>query len=135
MELNSKKLIKALGEMLDSKQFTQGEITKKSSVHNLGRIVQGSVAVTDANWFKLHTAYPDLIPFPEYENGEHVFVVERAAGKKVTHGSKTAYFSGGAVLSSEEASLITALRKLGDGEAVEIYKFLGVLAEKLKVEE
>jgi len=65
MELNQDLLVKALYEMIEMKGFSQGEITAKSNVHNIGRIISGSIAATDRSWFRLHEAFPEHIPHPE----------------------------------------------------------------------
>lgn len=130
MRIDIETFKKSIHDLHVSKNISYREIERQSGVSNVSRIVSGEIRKPTAEpWQSLHDAFPNDIPEPIYIDGEKIYK------NVVHHGSKTAYFSNGIALSHEEASLITALRKLGDNEAVEIYRILGGLAERLKVED
>lgn len=66
METNMKVLSKALNDIKNVHGITWQEVTKRSNVHNIGRIVKHDIAVTADSWERLHAAFPDIIPGVEY---------------------------------------------------------------------
>ena len=71
MEINLQELIKSLINL--EKENTFNEITKRSGVHNLRKMVNGDTTPTVQSWWKLHKAYPLDIPEPSYTDGVNVF--------------------------------------------------------------
>lgn len=71
MTLNLELLQKAVRDLNDKQGITYSEITAASGVHNVGRIKSGEIEPKINTWLKLHQAYPDTVPAPEYiKNGE-----------------------------------------------------------------
>lgn len=85
MEVNSKKLAEALYNIKEIHGIPWMDVTEKSGVHNIGRIVQGQITPTATSWGKLHDAYPDHIPPVEFSHDGEIYknVSVSASGRSV----------------------------------------------------
>lgn len=129
MEPNYKLLSKSLEELkLSDPDLTDQEITKRSGVHNIRKIISIDIHATPRSWKRLHKAFPDYIPMPEYidddGNDIAVSVVNRAgtavnqAGRDINTSSQENY-----KLSPLEKMAIDAVRQFGsDADLKELIK-------------
>jgi hypothetical protein len=124
------KLQKALYEIERIHKFS--EVTKKSRVHNIRRIADGTNTPTIKNWVKLHRAFPEHIPEPTYIDGGKVFKNINTDNNSKMAGGNIVNMPLGVSLSSAEQALIDGLRKLGDKEDETIFEFLGMISKMLK---
>jgi hypothetical protein len=73
LKLNTSVLSKALYDLKEVQGISFRAITKSSGVHNLGKIMSEEIAATPDSWWRLHKAYPDTVPEPEYTDGSKLY--------------------------------------------------------------
>lgn len=79
IKLNTTKLQRALRNLYEMKGTTYSNITATSGVHNIGRLRSGQIKPTAHTWWRLHKAYPSIIPPPEYVDAEGAVVTTLTA--------------------------------------------------------
>jgi hypothetical protein len=105
------------------------EITRRSGVHNLQKILSGNIEPTNNSWLRLHQAYPEHISEPVYIDGSRVYRNVITGTGNVIGSGLVAQIGGGVQLGAEEQALINALREYGDKAPRVMRKILGMIDE------
>lgn len=78
LELDYRILIKALHEMTRGisvdPPILASHIQQETGIFNIERIIQGKNKPFAKTWHKIHKAFPEQVPAPQYTDGRHVFV-------------------------------------------------------------
>ena len=118
MELNTKKLIEALIELRDNYGLTYTQITEDSDVNNIGRIVTGETTPTTQSWFKLHEAYPHIVPHPSYiDNSGQVYKAETNMVMTGNNGTQFTAHQGNRLTAGQEY-LINIINRAADPDGL-----------------
>ena len=123
MKLDTSILTKALLKL--EALYTFNQITQETKVYNLKKMVDGKTTPTPESWWKLHNAYPDDIPEPQYIDGSRVYknIVNGNETRTDSHNADTLTINNESQrdkdkLSPEEWTLIRAIRKTEDPESL-----------------
>jgi len=112
VELNYIKLQEYLHKLVDVKGEKAAHITKNSGVWNVKKMMAGENEPTLNSWVRLHEAYPDDIPAPEYVDGDKVYKYVTASGQSRAAGENMTITNNHAPgLSPEEQTFINLLRE------------------------
>lgn len=99
MKLNYEVLQTALYNIVEgisvSPHITADGIRKESKVWNIKKIINGENTPTPESWWKLHKAFPKLIPPPVYTDGRKVYVTEGSQSVSNSSGVNQANSDGG----------------------------------------